>query len=317
MLLRISGLVSFCLAGLWVYRWEVARAFLYERGFHVMGLTEPGPLSDWSVPALLVAVGLYLFWRTGKSKTPTAPSRPSKSIKKGEPGAYCDLRELFGRLAPQLPLTASKKDGHATIGTSHKGWEVIGDEVLKQLSSGQLHAIGAGYKNLTRRLNPAPIPVDFWLTAKFTYWFLDDDGDDILDAKARQNDQEIHYSDIEVNRAEAFGIWPDEPWPAFDKWDKQKDFQLYEAACLWFNIEPRLPMPERAQRKYQEWKSMILGGGMPVHSGDDIRNDIKVAMGNEAAVTPYLRVYREVLIGLAENEPSKPLFLYPYRRGGG
>jgi hypothetical protein len=35
-----------------------------------------------------------------------------------------------------------------------------------------------------------------------------------------------------------------EPWPDFKKCDKRSDFELFEAACLWFDIEPTLPMPD-------------------------------------------------------------------------
>jgi hypothetical protein len=124
------------------------------------------------------------------------------------------LRELFAYLAPHLPPTASKKDGHTTIGTMDTRWEAIGDQVLKQLSLGRLHATGVGYLNVTTRLQAAPIPMEFWRTAKLTYWFLDDDGRGILDAK---NAEGIEYSDVEVNRQEAMAIWPHPLSPSIDR----------------------------------------------------------------------------------------------------
>jgi hypothetical protein len=104
-------------------------------------------------------------------------------------------------------------------------------------------------------------------------------------------------------------------WPDFKKWDQKSEFELYEAACLWFDIEPQLPMPRKPQEKYQQWKAMILGGGLPVHSGNNIRNDIKVSMRDETAITPHLRIYRDVLVTVAEHDGEQPRFLYPHRRG--
>jgi hypothetical protein len=246
----------------------------------------------------------------GATLTPTGGTYGSLSfasnyIPPGQPlvasaGNYCGLRELFGRLGPHLSLTATQKNGHASIGTHNEGWEAIGDEVLKQLSSDRLHAIGVGYHNQIRRLNPAPIPTGFWLTAKFSYWFLDDDGEGILDAK---NDENTQYSDIGVNRAEALAIWPIEPWPDFRKWDQRQEFELCEAACLWLNLEPRLPMTERALTKYKVWRSQIFSGGVPV-STESVRHAVGIGAHVDSAVTPHTKINREILITMAEHEDA-------------
>jgi hypothetical protein len=273
-----------------------------------MSLMGANELVHWGIPAALVIGGAYLFWRTGRQGT--RPSTIEEKDGSTKPVGYCDLRELFGRLGPHLPLTASKKNGHSTIGTDNKNWEAIGDEVLKQLSIGRLHANGVGYRNLAQRLNPAPIPQSFWQTAKFTYWFLDDDGNGILDAKNADN---VEYSDIEVDRAEAESIWPIEPWPDFKKWDERQEFELYEAACLWFNLEPRLPMPERASNKYKVWRSQIFGGGIPVNS-ESVRHAVEIGLKKENAVTPHTKIHREILVTMAEHEGAQPLFLFRHKR---
>jgi hypothetical protein len=186
---RIIGFVSFCAASLWAYFWEFFRSLLYERGSHLLTPWLNSVAADqilrW-VPAIgFAGIGAFLFWKT-RSRTPSQ-QLPTAQIPPPLPETTASqdwsLRELFAYLAPHLPLTASQKDGHTTIGTIDRRWEAIGDQVLKQLSLGRLHAIGVGYRNITTRLQAAPIPPEFWRTAKFTYWFLDDDGKGILDAK--------------------------------------------------------------------------------------------------------------------------------------
>jgi|GEM_PF-5431946 len=105
-----------------------------------------------------------------------------------------------------------------------------------------------------------------------------------------------------------------EPWPDFKKWDQREKFELYEAACLWFDREPALPMPQNAQEKYQEWKRLILGGRLSV-TGATTRNDVEISMKKETAINPHLIIYREVLEEVAKHDNVEPRFLFPYRRG--
>jgi hypothetical protein len=103
-------------------------------------------------------------------------------------------------------------------------------------------------------------------------------------------------------------------WPDFKKWDQREKFELCEAACLWFDREPVLPMPRNAQEKYQEWKRMILGGRLSV-TGLILRDDIEIAMKRKTAINPHLIIYREVLEEVAKHDNVEPRFLFPYRRG--
>jgi hypothetical protein len=208
---RASIVVALILAAVWQvighYVWEFGRAILYERIWHVI---EPHTsntipfLFQYGPTAALVLVGFVLWW-DAKAR-PKFWEWPRKAQSPGVKALPSDwsLRELFSYLAPHLPLTASQKDGHSTIGAKDERWERIGDQVLKQLSLGRLHAVGEGYRNVTQRLQSAPIPAEFWRTAKFTYWFLDDDGKGILDVK---NLDGIEYSSVEVDRNEALTIW--------------------------------------------------------------------------------------------------------------
>src|ERR1700755_1290432 len=53
---------------------------------------------------------------------------------------------------------------------------------------------------------------------------------------------------------------PIQRWPDFKHWDDRTEFELYEAAALWFDTEPRLPMWWRARRKFRRWGPMIATG---------------------------------------------------------
>jgi hypothetical protein len=287
----------------WEYKWEAVRGILYERGWVMLteGLGETAAHYGTLIGLVGITAGLFIWAKQGSNKSLTSAVHTSRDW---------PIRELFIHIRPDYPARASSTVGRATFDDLDQRWISVGSEVLKQLSLGRLSASGRGFKGV-RLLNAGPIRPDFWRTAKFTYWFLDRLGTGILHAK---NESGEEYADIEVNGDEALKIWPIEPWPDFRKWDKKEQFELYEAACLWFNIEPRLPMPERALFKYQEWREMTFGGGLPVVS-ESVRQSISKAMKDESSVTPNTRIRKEVLIGLAEHDGYKPLFLYPYKRG--
>jgi hypothetical protein len=113
------------------------------------------------------------------------------------------IRELFAFIRPDLPLTSVQKIGpNVTIDNLDERWKPVGACVLKQLSLGKLHASGREHRR--RRLQAAPIAAEFWRTARFTYWFLDSDGKDVLHA---ESDDGAQYSEIEVSGSEASEIW--------------------------------------------------------------------------------------------------------------
>jgi hypothetical protein len=225
---------------------------------------------DWSAPAVVLAalaagalvsiilVAVRVLWRTMPAKTAeeantnVADNRSASSLMedyqagKWAPsypplrGAAPDwpIRELFGHIRPDYPLTSSKTVGVATTDDLDDRWKPIGDEVIKQLSVGNLHATGRKEAHRPfRHLAPALIPQSYWQSAKFSFFFLDHDAQN---QEHVVNDDGERYSDLEVSRAEALTIWPLEPWPNFKKWDKKEKFELYEAACLWFNLEPSI-----------------------------------------------------------------------------
>ena len=78
-----------------------------------------------------------------------------------------------------------------------------------------------------------------------------------------------------------------------------------EAACLWFDREPILPMPRNAQKKYQEWKRMILERRLSV-TGPSLQDDIEISMKRESGINPHLVVHREDLKKVAESDNVEP-----------
>src|SRR5580704_1150721 len=63
---RIGGLLSFLFGAIWYYRWEAIRAFLYEKGFHLMPSGASDTFWQWAIPLGFAGLGLYLFFKTGK-----------------------------------------------------------------------------------------------------------------------------------------------------------------------------------------------------------------------------------------------------------
>ncbi len=99
-LVRILGLGSFIGAGVWHfvwhYWWEAVRAWLYERGFHMMnpylfGITAEQML-HWGPTLSFLGAGIILFWMT----SPTAPAMTPEPTPR--PGRFYRLaRELRAR----------------------------------------------------------------------------------------------------------------------------------------------------------------------------------------------------------------------------
>jgi hypothetical protein len=73
-LMRRIALGSFIGSAAWHFGWEAVRAWLYERGFHfvnpyLFGIPL-GSLVHYGVMIVLVAIGLWLFWKTRQKSDP-------------------------------------------------------------------------------------------------------------------------------------------------------------------------------------------------------------------------------------------------------
>jgi hypothetical protein len=134
------------------------------------------------------------------------------------------------------------------------------------------------------------------------------------------------YYDISLNRAQLKRIWPNFQqvtpslivrWPDFDKWDKRKDFRLFEIACLWTDQEPGLPLTTEASRCFKILEQAIWDKRLKIRS-DSIRQAIANAKiireGREAKANPNWMIEREPLLLYASGTDEKPRFLFPEER---
>jgi hypothetical protein len=102
------------------------------------------------------------------------------------------IRELFYHIMP---------DGL----TKADNFEKVGLDVLDKLAAGQL--MGWGRRVRGRPLQP--IGLLFWAQAKFTFWFLAENHDDVEHARSHNLMAEDEaFSDVRVNKGMASRIWP-------------------------------------------------------------------------------------------------------------
>jgi hypothetical protein len=106
---------------------------------------------------------------------------------------------------------------------------------------------------------------------------------------------------------------PIQRWPNFQNWDERSEFELHEAAALWFDAEPQLPMWWRAKWKLRQWRIVIAECEVS-REREALGEAVKIQARSTSSVTLHTRVHRDVLKLLAEKEGAKPLFLFPERR---
>jgi hypothetical protein len=104
----------------------------------------------------------------------------------------------------------------------------------------------------------------------------------------------------------------------WDKWDGQEYFKWFEAACLWENLEPQLPLPRKAkERSYKLFKEVER---VPIPlNGETIKQSLPhgfrmVEVESTRGPQPDWLVKRSDLRCIAERFREKPKFLYPEKR---
>lgn len=217
---RIFGLTSFVAAAIWELRWEVVRAFLYDRGFHFMGLMEADTWIHYGPSVALGGLGIYLFWRTSDRKLPSinlrwprirARDQSEELIKKGAEEFASDIPDVRiadNSIAWKLFETADR------------------DKLLPLLERGKIDAwgrLGHGHPPLTL------IPADQWKTHYLIN--LPADGPGRINQtyfRPRARPYESTYYDVHFNRAQLSRAWP--------------------------NIWDRVPLMEAARRAYEQTK---------------------------------------------------------------
>jgi hypothetical protein len=265
------------------------------------------------LPLALVPVGLFVIWLAVRNKNPKPSIEPTS-----DPVADIDARIAFFEILEESEW--SERQLETTIDTKSlvSNWlEVrLDGEIHKALRNSRL---GWGEECLpgTTTTPEKPIPPETWDKAEiiFDRGTLPRTAAHFKGVTSRQMGS-MAWVGVKFSSAQIFGLFPlaTKVWPDFKKWDNKDKFELYEAACLWFNKEPLLPMPERARALYQTWKEMAFGGGLPIDS-DSLRHAIEIGLNKDSSITPHTRIDREVLITLAEHEGIQPMFLFPHKRG--
>jgi hypothetical protein len=103
---RIGGLLAFLAAGVWLPTWqylkEFIRAVFYERALHLLSLDPDDMLNfehtlQYGVPIILVALGSWLFWRTGRALPTSETVGAPQALSASGPPAF---KFVFGRGEP-------------------------------------------------------------------------------------------------------------------------------------------------------------------------------------------------------------------------
>jgi hypothetical protein len=99
------------------------------------------------------------------------------------------------------------------------------------------------------------VPSSHWRDHRVEYMDLVrfDDPSDVMSSRdmVKLNDS---WCALMVNRDQVLDLWPPKEldWLSLGEQDKKDSFELYEAACLFFDYKPALPMPSMAQYLYDE-----------------------------------------------------------------
>jgi hypothetical protein len=145
-----------------------------------------------------------LVQRLGEMLATEAEDRPLVNAT-----AYPDwaIRELFFHIRPDL---IDEPD--------ERRWEQVGRQVMDHFSTGRLSVWGRLIDASRRRgsLKRVDEP-GFWDHARFSYWFLKDDGVDNSHVYHQGSTQFPNYADLQVSHAEALTLWPISGAPQNDR----------------------------------------------------------------------------------------------------
>src|SRR5205823_2847819 len=110
--------------------------------------------------------------------------------------------------------------------------------------------------------------------------------------------------------------------PAYDKWDIVDVLRLFEAACLWCDVEPGLPMPIRARRVFKRLQACLADKSIyPALSMREMldappRNDsFATEFDEDVPINVNRHVGREALTEYARRIGARPRFLFKGARG--
>jgi hypothetical protein len=186
----------------WTYHWGLP--------WYVVAVTAIG----FSVGAFTVAATIFWLFQLGKEKWrgrnwKDHAQTDARITRNNADSSFPDwpIRDLFFHIKPDL-----LENTH----TPASPWETIGRNVIDRISTGQIQVWGRPV-DFQRTLTPSPlmlIPADRWERAEFTYFFFTEDASQavhvICDRPGRGSDP-WKYRDLQFNRAQVLGIWPETP----------------------------------------------------------------------------------------------------------
>jgi hypothetical protein len=112
-----------------------------------------------------------------------------------------------------------------------------------------------------------------------------------------------------------------EPWPHFKRWDNADKFELYEAACLWCDKEPKLRMPRSAKRIHDRFVSDIRQNRLKLYytsTKEAVAAAVELHMpewSDESPFNVHSKVQRAELVRYATEMRVRPVFLFKDGRG--
>lgn len=240
----------------------------------------------------------------------------------------------------RLPLTAFREEA------IKQGWEVHGGvshdvlDIISRLRQAGLDGViefyGRPHRNdaetLNRKESCEPIDRSHWrdFEIEFNSFRNSEDNFSIESYPFHDRERKRHYRyhDLRVDGTQAASwLASNKPlrtdpktWPDFKKWDRDY-YELYEAACLFFDKEPKLPMSPDAQRLFDIWREEWLAKQtgylrVLVTSYEAVKSAVETSSGApDETFHPEMQVTKKALIVWCEANGEHPRFLFKYRRG--
>jgi hypothetical protein len=168
-----------------------------------------------------------------------------------------------------------------------------------------------------------PIPEEDWDKHRVTYMDLvNPDDPSLVHTSINHVRLKDAWCELKVSRVQVADLWPirQKTWPDFSKWDAVDIFTLSEAAALWYDQEPSLPLSNRATLIFNRLRRGILNQEISPHM--DRREAVTSAVTQHSgekfslddAVTVKTRIKRAELLKYAKKIEERPKFLFPGAR---
>jgi hypothetical protein len=154
---------------------------------------------------LLVIVAIFFLAVVDNVARSQHATRRSNATAEAEPLPDMLIHDLFFHIRADVLENAQEQR-----------WEAVARDIMDRFSTGQLLAWGREIDKRSKRGGALTlIPRDYWRNRTFVYTFFQDhkgigvlNNAEIAHTYSYQNPNDLQYADVRVNRAQAFGIWP-------------------------------------------------------------------------------------------------------------